>query len=289
MAGDESNKPPADAPGEEDSDDELQELDMSLSDRSLWLVKIPTHLSKAWAELEEGATLGDMYIKQSSNPEQPDIKIVADVGDKKIPKNYSLAFAKAVQQPRMGQGSTSVAASSNTMALFSEVPSTKEVALEGVVTQRGDMKPEFSDEYRMLNRERTLAATKPKRVLQSMDDDGGIKYTPMRALSSMITHKPNNAKDTRKKEIDKRERMDKEQLRDLLFKLFEKQQSYLLKELLTHTKQPVAFLKELLREIGTYNTKGPHKSKWMLKEEYRHYNEEEQGAGEGGEPSEELL
>ncbi|KAK6309828.1 hypothetical protein J4Q44_G00197090 [Coregonus suidteri] len=37
------------------------------------------------------------------------------------------------------------------------------------------------------------------------------------------------------------------------------------------TKQPVTYLKEILREIGVYNAKGTHKSTWELKPEYRHY------------------
>lgn len=31
------------------------------------------------------------------------------------------------------------------------------------------------------------------------------------------------------------------------------------------------YLKEIMKEIGTYNNKGPHKSTWELKPEYRHY------------------
>ncbi|ETE58830.1 General transcription factor IIF subunit 2, partial [Ophiophagus hannah] len=35
------------------------------------------------------------------------------------------------------------------------------------------------------------------------------------------------------------------------------------------------YLKEILREIGIYNFKGPHKSTWELKPEYRHYQNED--------------
>ena len=31
------------------------------------------------------------------------------------------------------------------------------------------------------------------------------------------------------------------------------------------------YLKSILKEIGTYNTKNPHKNMWELKPEYRHY------------------
>ena len=39
------------------------------------------------------------------------------------------------------------------------------------------------------------------------------------------------------------------------------------------------YLKEILREIGTYNVKAPHKFMWELKAEYRHYQEANEEAG----------
>lgn len=35
------------------------------------------------------------------------------------------------------------------------------------------------------------------------------------------------------------------------------------------------YLKEILRDIGTYNVKGTHKNTWELRPEYRHYQAEE--------------
>lgn len=36
------------------------------------------------------------------------------------------------------------------------------------------------------------------------------------------------------------------------------------------------YLKEILKEIGMYNNKGPHKSTWQVKPEYRHYQSAEE-------------
>lgn len=36
------------------------------------------------------------------------------------------------------------------------------------------------------------------------------------------------------------------------------------------------YLKEIMREIGTYNSKGAYKSTWELKPEYRHYRPAEE-------------
>lgn len=41
-----------------------------------------------------------------------------------------------------------------------------------------------------------------------------------------------------------------------------------------------AYLKTILKEIGHYNTKNPHKNMWELKPEYRHYSTKSEGGAE---------
>lgn len=40
------------------------------------------------------------------------------------------------------------------------------------------------------------------------------------------------------------------------------------------------YLKTILKEIGHYNTKNPHKNMWELKPEYRHYSSKSDEGGE---------
>uniref|UniRef100_A0A2I2YRF2 General transcription factor IIF subunit 2 n=1 Tax=Gorilla gorilla gorilla TaxID=9595 RepID=A0A2I2YRF2_GORGO len=54
-----------------------------------------------------------------------------------------------------------------------------------------------------------------------------------------------------------------------------KYQYYHLKDLVDITKQPVVYLRELLKEIGLQNVKEIHKNTWELKPEYRHHQGEE--------------
>ena len=51
-------------------------------------------------------------------------------------------------------------------------------------------------------------------------------------------------------------------------------QYYSLKDLQDITKQPVQFLKEVLKEIAVYNSKQSSKNMWELKPEYRYYDGE---------------
>ncbi|GFS79365.1 general transcription factor IIF subunit 2 [Trichonephila clavipes] len=75
----------------------------------------------------------------------------------------------------------------------------------------------------------------------------------------------------KKKAEGRKARDDKDKVMDMLFAAFEKHQYYNIKDLEKITKQPVPYLKEILKEICNYNAKNPHKSTWELKPEYRHY------------------
>jgi hypothetical protein len=69
--------------------------------------------------------------------------------------------------------------------------------------------------------------------------------------------------------LDKRERMDKGDLLNLIFKLFEIKENYSLKALGDKTKQPIQYLKEVLLECAVLHKKGPMAGSYALKEEYK--------------------
>lgn len=58
----------------------------------------------------------------------------------------------------------------------------------------------------------------------------------------------------------------------MLFNAFEKHQFYNIKDLVKITRQPVAYLKEVLKDVCDYNIKN---RVWELKKEYRHYKTDE--------------
>ena len=72
----------------------------------------------------------------------------------------------------------------------------------------------------------------------------------------------------RKVVLDKRERMPRNDLLNLLFRLFQEQPMYNLKALEEKTQQPTAWLKELLNETCILNKKGPNTGSYQLKPEY---------------------
>ena len=60
---------------------------------------------------------------------------------------------------------------------------------------------------------------------------------------------------------------------EILFSAFEKHQYYNIRDLVKITNQPIVYLKEILKDVCSYNLKNPHKNMWELKPEYRHYKE----------------
>jgi len=63
--------------------------------------------------------------------------------------------------------------------------------------------------------------------------------------------------------------MPKNQLLDLLFKLFAERETWPIKLLREKTQQPEAFLKETLGEIGFLHRSGEHNGTWELKENFK--------------------
>lgn len=91
------------------------------------------------------------------------------------------------------------------------------------------------------------------------------------------------------KQLDKRARGGRDMVLDLIFTLFQSHEFYAFKDLVHKTAQPPvsriicshvliqslflkSYLKEILKEVCTYNTRAPHKNMWHLKSEYKHYS-----------------
>merc|ERR1711973_259789 len=109
-----------------------------------------------------------------------------------------------------------------------------------------------------------LQASKPSGQAQFLTQ-GVVHYKPV------ANHAENIQYDKKKKEDGKKVRADQEEVRAQLFAAFERHQYYNLKDLVKITQQPIVYLKSILKDIGTYNLKNPHKNMWELKPEYRHY------------------
>ncbi|XP_047226603.1 general transcription factor IIF subunit 2-like isoform X2 [Girardinichthys multiradiatus] len=149
-----------------------------------------------------------------------------------------------------------------TVAVFSQSEA-DEISLEGMVVHRAECQPVVSDSYMKVKRWQ-IESVKPQRLTQQLD-----RFTPV--FKPVANHNFNLEYEKKKKSEGKMVRADRQAVLDMLFSAFEKHQYYSFKDLVDITKQPVAYLKEIMRDIGTCHRKGTHKSTWELKPEYCHY------------------
>ncbi|XP_030231984.1 general transcription factor IIF subunit 2 isoform X4 [Gadus morhua] len=228
----------------------------------VWLVKVPKYLSQQWAKAAGRGEVGKLRISKNQGKAEvaftlnEDLTAIDGSGDKRVHAPRDHPFSMQTVGGQM-------------LAVFTETPSDK-VALEGVVVQRAECRPAVNDSYMKLKRMQLEESIKPLRLSQQLDKPVTSNYKPV------ANHASNLEYDRKKKEEGKRARVDKQQVLDMLFSAFEKHQYYNIKDLVDITKQPVTYLKEILRDIGNYNVKGTHKNTWELRPEYRHYQAEEE-------------
>lgn len=244
---------------------ERGELDLTGAKQNtgVWLVKVPKYLSQQWAKAPGRGEVGKLRIAKNQGRTEvsftlnEDLANIHDIGGK--PASVSAPREHPFVLQSVG---------GQTLTVFTESSSDK-LSLEGIVVQRAECRPAANENYMRLKRLQIEESSKPVRLSQQLDKVVTTNYKPV------ANHQYNIEYERKKKEDGKRARADKQHVLDMLFSAFEKHQYYNLKDLVDITKQPVSYLKDILKEIGVQNVKGIHKNTWELKPEYRHYQVEE--------------
>ncbi|KAM9247992.1 general transcription factor IIF subunit 2 isoform 2-T2 [Leptosomus discolor] len=244
---------------------EKGELDLSGAKQNtgMWLVKVPKYLSQQWNKASGRGEVGKLRISKNQGRTEVSFSLneelanINDIGGK--PASVSAPREHPFLLQSVG---------GQTLTVFTESSGDK-LCVEGIVVQRAECRPAASENYMKLKRFQIEESSKPVRLSQQLDKAVTTNYKPV------ANHQYNIEYEKKKKEDGKRARADKQQVLDMLFSAFEKHQYYNIKDLVDITKQPVIYLKEILREIGIYNVKGTHKNTWELKPEYRHYQGED--------------
>ncbi|KAM6979156.1 general transcription factor IIF subunit 2-like [Tautogolabrus adspersus] len=230
----------------------------------VWLVKVPKYLSQQWDKAKEKGEVGKITIGKKHGKTEvrfslnEELTALGDVGEKDA----------SLQVPR-DHPFTMHAVGGQTMAAFSQ-SDTDGISLEGMVVHRAECRPVVNDNYMKLKKLQIRESTKPQRVSQQLERAVTTIFKPIANHDFNVEH------DKKKKSEGKMVRAERQVVLDMLFSAFEKHQYYNIKDLVDITKQPVTYLKDIMREIGTYNSKGAHKSTWELKAEYRHYQSAEE-------------
>lgn len=244
-----------------------KELDLSNASRGVWLVKVPKYINQRWEKAAGNVEVGKLRISKSAGQKAvvtlalSDFLLAQDAGQSTIPKDHRLDV-QIVERQTLGVFSHSVP--TNTDAV---VPETEKLCLEGKIQQKLECKPYADKGYMLLKAETFRKAAQPMRKVQQLD-------RIVQNYKPVANHKHNIEYEEKKKAEGKKARDDKDAVLEMMFAAFEKHQYYNIKDLVRITKQPVTYLKEILKEVCDYNIKNPHKNMWELKPEYRHYKDQ---------------
>lgn len=169
----------------------------------------------------------------------------------------------------------------------------KTTILAGKVKHECNLRPVFTEKYRKRVRDRHREVNTRARQIKMIDE-----VTPGRGSVNMLSSGVANssafsdlvvrslacsldnlwligwsAQKTKQKapkgQFERMARMPKNQLLDLLFKLFSERERWSIKLLREKTQQPEAFLKETLSDIAFLHRSGEHNGTWELKENFK--------------------
>ncbi|KAL6100619.1 gtf2f2 [Pungitius sinensis] len=232
--------------------------------KGVWLVKVPKYLSEQWDKAPEKGEVGKITIGKKLGKTEVSFSL-----DAELTARGGVGENDASTQVPREHPFTMHAAGGQTLAVFSQGDG-DEIRLEGMVVHRAECRPVVNDDYMRLKKLQLKESTKPQRLSQQLERAVTTIFKPRADHDFNLEH------DKKKKTDGKMVRAERQVVLDMLFSAFEKHQYYNIKDLVDITKQPVTYLKEIIREIGVYNSKGPHKSTWELKPEYRHYRSAEE-------------
>ncbi|KAK9066649.1 hypothetical protein SSX86_013972 [Deinandra increscens subsp. villosa] len=246
------------------------DLETARADRSVWLMKCPVVVAKSWNSIPPDSQQNLAKVVVSLDPLRPEdpasLQFTMEMAGNEdetlnVPKSYALNMFKDFVP----------------MGVFSEANQGR-VATEGRVEHKFDMQPNNKnmEEYSKMCRERTNKSMIKNRQIQVIDNNKGLHMRPMPGMVGLIA---SNSKEKKKAapvkgpEV-KRTRRDRGELEDIMFKLFERQPNWALKQLVIETDQPAQFLKEILNELCVYNKRGTNQGTYELKPEYKKSVEE---------------
>nr|DAD22452.1 TPA_asm: hypothetical protein HUJ06_023915 [Nelumbo nucifera] len=229
------------------------------AERSVWLMKCPLVVSKSWqVHASDSHPVAKVVLSvdplRHGDPSSLQFTMeLAGTESANMPKSYSMNMFKDFVP----------------MCVFSETNQGR-VAIEGKVEHKFDMKlhNENIEEYGKLCRERTNKSMIKTRQIQVIDNDRGVHMRPMPGMVGLVASGSKKATPVKGTDM-KRTRRDRGELEDIMFKLFERQPNWALKQLVQETDQPAQFLKEILNELCVYNKRGTNQGTYELKPEYK--------------------
>lgn len=221
-------------------------IDPRNSKVTVWLVKFPHFISRELRDLTPGTPIGTLEIPQSDfKPTSILYKPSKELLETGIPSDYKVHISNVNGPMYVLKHDTHIG------------------KIEGSVDKECAICPVINKEYIVYKRRSSIISLKrssqtiPNTNAKFMDKIGNVKE-----LESLARKRKKMLQDR------KRERLDKNEVMDIIFRAFETNESWTAKELGDFSGQPLAYINELLPEICTMNKKD-QRNMWQLKDEYK--------------------
>ncbi|KAK9265756.1 hypothetical protein L1049_007432 [Liquidambar formosana] len=250
-------------------------VETSKAERAVWLMKCPPVVARSLHTSPPSADAS------SENSPRPVAKVVLSIDplrsndDDSSPQfTMELAGTESGNVPKCY--SMDMSKDFIPMSVFSESTQRK-ISVEGKILNKFDMKPHNQniESYGKLCRERTSKYMTKNRQIQVIGNDYGAHMRPMPGMIGLMASGLSDKKKIPVKASEmKRTRRDRGEMEGIMFKLFERQPNWTLRQLIQETDQPEQFLKDLLKDLCVYNNKGTNQGSYELKPEYKRSSEE---------------
>lgn len=167
-----------------------------------------------------------------------------------LPKEYDLHFMKSQKNHYM----------------FTATVDDEALSIAGKIEHECQIKPRMNKEYKALMERLNYETRQPKRSMVLLEQEpSGVKVgTAAHVKESKLL----NIKKSKYSSDNKRDRMPKPELMDILFKAFEQHAFWSIDDLVKKTQQPVAYLKQVLPEICDYIRIGEYRNCYQLKSQF---------------------
>uniref|UniRef100_M4BT53 Uncharacterized protein n=1 Tax=Hyaloperonospora arabidopsidis (strain Emoy2) TaxID=559515 RepID=M4BT53_HYAAE len=221
-----------------ESEEVVEPLHLELEDREVYLAKIPTALGASWKNVQESELmLGSIKLEKKSvlGRRKGMLTVNPSTLETDIPTEYRVEISETPLK----------------LKVFS-LDGSGRMAVEGTVKNSCTIMAQRNDQYSKMCKQRLIKSMVKTRIVQPLEDLPRVK----KARIQFTIEKPDPD-------------ADEDELKNLVFHHFEEREYWPLKELNFHCRQPESFLKEVLKEICIYHRKGPNKSCYELKPQYK--------------------
>jgi len=254
-----------------------------MSQTRFWLLKLPEFAADEILSGDSTSSIGFLDVEKT-NGKMPRMRLRLNTKKPYVPREYAMTLLE--HQP---------------MAVFGDVKDESGgIRWEGRIDHTADLKPSVNDpNYQQLLKDRLRKSGEresKKKLIQLTSKVNANEPTARRQIgadvaliqpgqSGIVFNAASKISGKSSRMKDKRVRLSRDKLEELILNLFDKKEYYTFKELLTQTDQPTVFLKELLNEMCEKITSGAHIHEFRLKENYRVHGDTDRGSTESSSSS----